>query len=123
MRLCPAHRHRRELISAWPAFFNSGNGLTPVDARWFRGHRRAEVLGVQVYLTNMEDSLLTKCSSQAMAALPRRQDFLAGCATCPANAISRESRQRALLCRSSFARSSRRSDSTFEINAASHGSL
>ena len=40
--------------------FNSGNGLTPVDDRWFKGNARAEVLGVPVLLANMEDSLLSK---------------------------------------------------------------
>ena len=40
--------------------FNSGNGLTPVDERWFRGNARAEVLGVPVLLANIEDSLLSK---------------------------------------------------------------
>jgi hypothetical protein len=40
--------------------FNSGNGLTPVDDRWFQGNRQAEVLGVPVRLANMEDGLLSK---------------------------------------------------------------
>lgn len=40
--------------------FNSGNGVTPVDDRWFRGNRKAEVLGVPVRLANIEDSLLSK---------------------------------------------------------------
>jgi predicted nucleotidyltransferase len=40
--------------------FNSGNGVTPVDDRWFRGNRRAEVLGVPVRLANIEDSLTSK---------------------------------------------------------------
>ena len=40
--------------------FNSGNGVTPVDERWFRGNRRADVLGVPVRLANIEDSLLSK---------------------------------------------------------------
>jgi hypothetical protein len=40
--------------------FNSGNGLTPVDHRWFRNNERAEVLGVPVLLANMEDGLLSK---------------------------------------------------------------
>jgi hypothetical protein len=41
--------------------FNSGNGITPVDARWFRGNAQAEVLGVPVRVANMEDGLLSKC--------------------------------------------------------------
>jgi hypothetical protein len=40
--------------------FNSGNGLTPVDERWFKGNRQVEVLGVPVLLANMEDGLLSK---------------------------------------------------------------
>ena len=40
--------------------FNSGNGLTPVDERWFKGNRQAEVLGVPVLIANMEDGLLSK---------------------------------------------------------------
>jgi hypothetical protein len=40
--------------------FNSGNGLTPVDARWFRDNARTEVLGVPVSIANMEDSLISK---------------------------------------------------------------
>jgi hypothetical protein len=40
--------------------FNSGNGVAPVDDRWFRGNRKAEVLGVQVRLANIEDSMLSK---------------------------------------------------------------
>jgi hypothetical protein len=40
--------------------FNSGNGLTPVDERWFRGNARAEVLGVPVAIANAEDSLISK---------------------------------------------------------------
>jgi hypothetical protein len=40
--------------------FNSGNGLTPVDERWFRNNAQAEVLGVPVRLANMEDGLLSK---------------------------------------------------------------
>jgi len=40
--------------------FNSGNGLTPVDDRWFRGNRQVDVLGVPVLLANMEDGLLSK---------------------------------------------------------------
>jgi predicted nucleotidyltransferase len=40
--------------------FNSGNGVTPVDARWFHGNSRAEILGVPVRVANVEDSLLSK---------------------------------------------------------------
>lgn len=40
--------------------FNSGNGLTPVDARWFQDNGEAEVLGVPVRVVNMEDGLLSK---------------------------------------------------------------
>lgn len=40
--------------------FNSGNGLTPVDDRWFRDNTEALVLGVPVRLANIEDSLLSK---------------------------------------------------------------
>jgi predicted nucleotidyltransferase len=40
--------------------FNSGNGVTPVDDRWFHDNTEAEVLGVPVKLANMEDSLLSK---------------------------------------------------------------
>jgi len=40
--------------------FNSGNGLTPVDERWFRGNAQTEVLGVPVRIANMEDALLSK---------------------------------------------------------------
>lgn len=40
--------------------FNSGNGLTPVDDRWFDDNARAEILGVPVRVANMEDSLLSK---------------------------------------------------------------
>ena len=40
--------------------FNSGNGLTPVDARWFHGNLQADVLGVPVLVANLEDSLLSK---------------------------------------------------------------
>jgi putative nucleotidyltransferase-like protein len=41
--------------------FNSGNGLWPVDERWFRGNAQAQVLGVAVRIANMEDGLLSKC--------------------------------------------------------------
>ena len=40
--------------------FNSGNGLTPVDERWFHDNAEAEVLGVPVRIANLEDSLLSK---------------------------------------------------------------
>lgn len=40
--------------------FNSGNGLAPVDDRWFRNNVEAEVLGLPVRLANMEDALLSK---------------------------------------------------------------
>ena len=40
--------------------FNSGNGVTPVDERWFHDNLQAEVLGVPVLIANAEDSLLSK---------------------------------------------------------------
>ena len=40
--------------------FNSGNGVTPVDERWFRDNPEADVLGVPVRIANMEDGLLSK---------------------------------------------------------------
>ncbi len=40
--------------------FNSGNGLTPVDDRWFRNNAQAQVLGVPVRIANIEDGLLSK---------------------------------------------------------------
>lgn len=40
--------------------FNTGNGLMPVDDRWFRDNPHAEVLGVPVSISNMEDGLLSK---------------------------------------------------------------
>ena len=40
--------------------FNSGNGVTPVDDRWFRANAQADVLGVPVRLANIEDSLMSK---------------------------------------------------------------
>jgi hypothetical protein len=40
--------------------FNSGNGITPVDDRWFHDNAEALVLGVPVLLANIEDSLLSK---------------------------------------------------------------
>ena len=40
--------------------FNSGNGVTPVDDRWFQHNAQADVLGVPVRLANIEDSLTSK---------------------------------------------------------------
>jgi hypothetical protein len=40
--------------------FNSGNGVTPVDERWFRNNAQADVLGVPVCIANMEDGFLSK---------------------------------------------------------------
>ena len=40
--------------------FNSGNGVTPVDDRWFRNNAQAQVLGVPVRIANVEDGLLSK---------------------------------------------------------------
>jgi predicted nucleotidyltransferase len=40
--------------------FNSGNGLTPIDERWFRDNAEADVLGVPVRVANIEDSFLSK---------------------------------------------------------------
>ncbi|MBE7368661.1 nucleotidyltransferase [Ramlibacter pallidus] len=40
--------------------FNSGNGLTPVDGRWFEDNAQAEILGVPVCIANMEDGLVSK---------------------------------------------------------------
>jgi predicted nucleotidyltransferase len=40
--------------------FNSGNGVAPVDERWFRDNVEVQVLGVPVRLANMEDGLLSK---------------------------------------------------------------
>src|SRR5437868_7387457 len=40
--------------------FNSGNGVTPVDDRWFDDNPRAVILGVPVRVSNMEDGLLSK---------------------------------------------------------------
>jgi hypothetical protein len=40
--------------------FNSGNGVTPVDERWFRDNPEADILGVPVRIANMEDGLLSK---------------------------------------------------------------
>jgi hypothetical protein len=44
--------------------FNSGNGVTPVDDRWFKGNAEALVLGVPVRVANVEDSLLSKAFIQ-----------------------------------------------------------
>ena len=40
--------------------FNSGNGVTPVDERWFHDNAVADILGVPVRVANMEDSMLSK---------------------------------------------------------------
>jgi len=40
--------------------FNSGNGVTPVDERWFRDNAVADILGVPVRIANMEDGMLSK---------------------------------------------------------------
>lgn len=40
--------------------FNSGNGVAPVDDGWFVGNAQAEVLGVPVRISNLEDGLLSK---------------------------------------------------------------
>ena len=40
--------------------FNSGNGVTPVDERWFHDNAVADILGVQVRIANMEDGMLSK---------------------------------------------------------------
>ncbi|HET8743957.1 MAG TPA: nucleotidyltransferase [Ramlibacter sp.] len=40
--------------------FNSGNGVAPVDERWFRNNAVADVLGVPVRIANIEDGLLSK---------------------------------------------------------------
>jgi predicted nucleotidyltransferase len=40
--------------------FNTGNGVIPVDERWFQGNFRAEILGVPVRIANAEDNLLSK---------------------------------------------------------------
>lgn len=40
--------------------FNSGNGVTPVDDRWFDDNAQAEILGVPVRVANMEDGLMSK---------------------------------------------------------------
>lgn len=40
--------------------FNSGNGLIPVDTRWFHGNAHADVLGVSLPIANVEDVLLSK---------------------------------------------------------------
>jgi predicted nucleotidyltransferase len=70
--LMEAEGWRTELISPhWLAkvfadesfidlIFNSGNGIAPVDERWFRNNSEIEVLGVPVRLANIEDGLLSK---------------------------------------------------------------
>jgi hypothetical protein len=40
--------------------FNSGNGLTPVDDRWFEDNAVADILGVPVRIANMEEGLVSK---------------------------------------------------------------
>lgn len=40
--------------------FNSGNGVTPVDDRWFQDNCHADILGVPVRIANVEDGLLSK---------------------------------------------------------------
>jgi hypothetical protein len=59
-----SHPHWLAKVHDGPEFidliFNSGNGLMPVDERWFRGNSRAAVLGVPVLVANVEDSLLSK---------------------------------------------------------------
>ncbi|MEJ5989796.1 nucleotidyltransferase [Ramlibacter sp. PS3R-8] len=40
--------------------FNSGNGLTPVDDRWFVDNAEADILGVPVRIANLEDGMLSK---------------------------------------------------------------
>lgn len=40
--------------------FNSGNGLTPVDDRWFDDNAEADILGVPVRIANMEEGMLSK---------------------------------------------------------------
>jgi hypothetical protein len=40
--------------------FNSGNGLTPVDGRWFRDNAQARRAGRAGGIANIEDSLLSK---------------------------------------------------------------
>jgi hypothetical protein len=44
--------------------YNSGNGLTPVDADWFTHARGAVVLGTPVKLCPPEETLWTKCFVQ-----------------------------------------------------------
>jgi predicted nucleotidyltransferase len=44
--------------------YNSGNGVTPVDERWFTNNAEADILGVPVKLANIEDSLLSKAFIQ-----------------------------------------------------------
>ncbi|WP_309902222.1 nucleotidyltransferase [Variovorax soli] len=63
-RAALSHPHWLAKVYEGPEFidliFNSGNGLMPVDERWFQGNCRAEVLGVPVRVVNVEDSLLSK---------------------------------------------------------------
>jgi hypothetical protein len=40
--------------------FNSGNGLAPVDDRWFRDNAHADVLGVPASIVKLEDAFLSK---------------------------------------------------------------
>jgi len=40
--------------------FNSGNGVTPVNDRWFRNNAEAVILGVPVRVANVEDGMLSK---------------------------------------------------------------
>ncbi len=40
--------------------FNSGNGVARVDAQWFQQNLEADVLGVPVAITNVEDCLLSR---------------------------------------------------------------
>jgi len=58
------HPHWLAKVHDGPEFidliFNSGNGLFPVDERWFQGNGEAEVLGVPVRVANAEDCLLSK---------------------------------------------------------------
>lgn len=70
--LAQAHGWRAEMsYSHWLAkirsgkefidlIFNSGNGLTPVDASWFEGNCTTEILGVPVRIANVRDVLMSK---------------------------------------------------------------
>ena len=59
-----SHPHWLAKVHDGPEFidliFNSGNGLTPVDERWFQGNLQADILGVPVRIANAEDGLLSK---------------------------------------------------------------